>query len=105
MALYVGLQRMCRTIWRPLMLGVDAFVLLCSCVLQRIPLLMSRVLKALLISAAATGAAALVLRQLDLDQPDPAPSDDMPFGSMDPDAMPDEDVELRMRELASQLGL
>ena len=66
---------------------------------------MSRVLKALLISAAATGVAALVLRQLDLDEPAPSPSDDMPFGGMDPDAMPDEDVELLMRELASQLGL
>ena len=66
---------------------------------------MTRVLKALLISAAATGVAALVLRQLDLDQPDSVSTDDMPFGGMDPDAMPDEDVELLMRELASQLGL
>jgi len=66
---------------------------------------MTRVLKALLISAAATGVAALVLRQLDLDQPIPPSSDDMPFGGMDPDDMPDEDVELLMRELASQLGL
>ena len=87
------------------MLGVDAFVLLHSFTSERIPLPMSRVLKALLISAAATGVAALVLRQLDLDRPDSSPSDDMPFGSMDPDAMPDEDVELLMRELASQLGL
>lgn len=66
---------------------------------------MTRVLKALLISAAATGVAALVLRQLDLDQPTPHSHDDMPFGGMDPDDMPDEDVELLMRELASQLGL
>lgn len=87
------------------MLGVDAFVLSCSCFPQRLPPLMTRVLKALLISAAATGVAALVLRQLDLDQPIPPSSDDMPFGGMDPDDMPDEDVELLMRELASQLGL
>ena len=65
---------------------------------------MSRVLKAFLISAAATGVAALVLRQLDLENT-PSPELDDPFSGMDPDAMPEEDVELLMRELASQLGL
>ncbi len=64
---------------------------------------MSRVIKALLISAAATGAAALILRQLDLENaPRSAPD---AFPGMEAEDMPEEDLNLLMRELASQLGV
>lgn len=63
---------------------------------------MSKFLRTLLLTAAATGAAALVLRQLDLEaaraeQATPG----MP--GMDPDEMEEEDVAMLLDELASQL--
>lgn len=63
---------------------------------------MSRFLKALLVAGLATGAAALILKYLDLDAADAG--DDAPFPGMDPDTMPEEDVELLLKELASHLG-
>ncbi len=63
---------------------------------------MSKFLRTLLLTAAATGAAALVLRQLDLEaaraeQADPG------IPGMDPDNMEEEDVAMLLDELASQL--
>jgi len=63
---------------------------------------MSKFLRTLLLTAAATGAAALVLRQLDLEaaraeQATPGIPD------MDPDNMKEEDVAMLLDELASQL--
>lgn len=64
---------------------------------------MSKLLKALLLTAAATGVAAVLIRQLDLDG---APSSDpgSEFPGMNPDDMPEEDLELLLKELASHLG-
>jgi len=65
---------------------------------------MSKFLKTLLLTAAATGAAALVLRQLDLDAARDELADDVPgFPGMDPDNMGEEDVAMLLNELASQL--
>ncbi len=63
---------------------------------------MSKFIRTLLLTAAATGAAALVLRQLDLEaaraeQADPG------IPGMDPDNMEEEDVAMLLDELASQL--
>ncbi len=63
---------------------------------------MSRVLKALLITGLATGAAALLLRSLDLESAAP-PEDDLSALGFDPDDLPDGDAELLLKELASQL--
>jgi hypothetical protein len=63
---------------------------------------MPKFLKALLISAAATGVAALVLKQLDLDTPQPDEAGGFP--GMNPDDMAGEDVEMLLKELASQLS-
>lgn len=62
---------------------------------------MSKLTKALLLSAAATGVAALLLEQLDLDaaQPDP----DAGFPGPNPENIAEEDVEMLLNELASQL--
>jgi len=62
---------------------------------------MRKLAKALLLTAAASGVAYLVLDQLDLDTPEP-PEDDIP--GMDPESMPDGDVEMLLQELASHLG-
>ncbi len=62
---------------------------------------MTKFTKALLFSAAAAGAAALVLNQLDLDAAPAAP--DPGFPGPNPDAIPEEDVEMMLNELASQL--
>lgn len=62
---------------------------------------MRKLAKALLLTAAASGAAYLVLDQLDLEAPAP-PDDDVP--GMDPESMPDGDVEMLLQELASHLG-
>jgi hypothetical protein len=62
---------------------------------------MSKLTKALLFSAAATGVAALVLNQLDLDAAPPAP--DPGFPGPNPDDIAEEDVEMMLNELASQL--
>jgi hypothetical protein len=62
---------------------------------------MRKLLKALLVTAAASGVAYLVLDQLDLDAP---PSNPASAPGMDPDAMPDEDVQLLLKELGSLLG-
>lgn len=56
-------------------------------------------LKALLLSAAATGVAALLLEQLDLDAARPDPDQGFP----DPENMEEEDVETLLNELAAQL--
>ncbi len=62
---------------------------------------MRKFLSALLLSAAATGVAALALNQLDLDaaQPDP----DAGFPGPDPENIDEEDVEQLLNELASHL--
>jgi len=65
---------------------------------------MRKLFNALLLSAAATGIAALVLQQLDLDgEPSTAASGPSFPGDM-PDDMPDEDVEKLLSELGSMLG-
>jgi len=63
---------------------------------------MSKFLRTLLLTAAATGAAALVLRQLDLEA---ARAEQATAGipDMDPDNMKEEDVAMLLDELASQL--
>ena len=63
---------------------------------------MRKLLKALLLTAAASGAAYVLLDQLDLDAP--APSSEGGAPGMDPDAMPDDDVQLLLKELGSLLG-
>lgn len=62
---------------------------------------MRKFTKALLLSAAATGVAALALNQLDLDaaQPDPGPE----FPGPDPENIAEEDVEQLLNELAAHL--
>jgi len=60
---------------------------------------MRKLAKALLLSAAATGVAALLLNQLDLDAARPAPNAGFP----DPDNFAEEDVENLLNELASHL--
>jgi hypothetical protein len=65
---------------------------------------MSKLLKTLLLTAAATGAAAIVLHQLDLDAAREELADDVPgFPGMDPENMGDDDVAMLLNELASQL--
>lgn len=65
---------------------------------------MSKVLKILLITAAATGVAAIVLQQLDLDTVRDELSDEAPgFPGPDPDDLNEEDVANLLNELASQL--
>ena len=63
---------------------------------------MSKFLRTLLRTAAATGAAALILRQLDLES---AHAEQATPGapSMDPENMEEEDVAMLLDELASQL--
>ena len=60
---------------------------------------MRKLTKALLLSAAATGVAALLLNQLDLDAARPDPNAGFP----DPDDFAEEDVENLLNELASHL--
>jgi len=64
---------------------------------------MSKFLKTLLLTAAATGVAALVLRQLDLDaaREEFGSASDVP--GPDPENMGEEDVAMLVNELASQL--
>ena len=62
---------------------------------------MRKVLRALLLSAAATGVAALILSQLDLDSAQPDP--DSGFPGPDPENLAQEDVETLLNELAAQL--
>ncbi|MFB6273328.1 MAG: hypothetical protein ABEL51_10590 [Salinibacter sp.] len=62
---------------------------------------MSEFTKALLLSAAATGVAALLLHQLDLDAARLEP--DQGFPGPNPDDIAEEDVEMLLNELASQL--
>lgn len=65
---------------------------------------MSKFLKTLLLTAAATGAAAVVLHQLDLDAAREDLAGDEPgFPGMDPEDMGEEDVAMLLNELASQL--
>ena len=64
---------------------------------------MSKFLKALLISAAATGVAAFVLQKIDLDAATGS-DDGGGFPGMDPEDMSGEDVEMLLKELASQLS-
>jgi hypothetical protein len=64
---------------------------------------MSRFLKALLITGVATGAAALILRSLDLESASPELNDDVAALGFNPDDIPDGDAELLLKELASQL--
>jgi hypothetical protein len=62
---------------------------------------MRKFVNALLLSAAATGVAALLLDQLDLDGARPSP--DAGFPGPDPENISEEDVENLLGELASQL--
>lgn len=62
---------------------------------------MCKFTKALLLSAAATGVAALLLDQLDLEAA--ASEADPGFPGPDPDEIAEEDVEMLLNELASQL--
>lgn len=64
---------------------------------------MGKFTKALLLSAAATGVAALLLDQLDLDEARPDPNAGFP--GPNPDDMAEEDVEMLLKELGSQLGM
>lgn len=65
---------------------------------------MSKILKALLLTAASTGAAAVVLHQLDLESARVEPRDEAdPFPGPDPDSMDEEDVAMLLNELASHL--
>lgn len=65
---------------------------------------MSKILKAFLLTAAATGAAAVVLHQLDLESARVEPRDEAdPFPGPDPDSMDEEDVAMLLNELASHL--
>ena len=65
---------------------------------------MSKLVKTLLLTAAATGVAALVLHQLDLEAAREQLADAGPeFPGMDPDDMKEEDVAMLLNELASQL--
>ncbi|PSQ72657.1 MAG: hypothetical protein BRD34_04045 [Bacteroidetes bacterium QH_6_64_77] len=62
---------------------------------------MRKVLRALLLSAAATGVAALLLNQLDLDSAQPDSDSGVP--GPDPENIAQEDVENLLNELAAQL--
>ena len=65
---------------------------------------MSKFWKTLLLTAVATGAAAVILHQLDLDAARDELGDAGPeFPGMDPDDMKEEDVAMLLNELASQL--
>ena len=66
---------------------------------------MSKFLRALLISAAATGVVALLLNAIDLDRADAPYGDGAEFPGMDPDDLSDEEVDALMNELASQLKI
>lgn len=65
---------------------------------------MSKFLRALLISAAATGVVAIVLNALDLDRASDTDAGSS-FAGMDPDDLSEEDVDTLMNELASQLNI
>ena len=58
---------------------------------------MPKFLRALLVSAAATGVAALLLNQLDLDAARPDP--DAGFPGPNPENIGEEDVEMLLKEL------
>lgn len=62
---------------------------------------MRNLLSALLVSAAATGVAALILNQLDLDTAPPEP--EAGFPGPDPENFGEEDVEMLLNELSSHL--
>jgi hypothetical protein len=65
---------------------------------------MSKFLKSLLLTAAATGVAAVVLHQLDLESARAELDESAPgFPGMNPDDMQEEDVAMLLNELASQL--
>jgi len=65
---------------------------------------MRKLFNALLLSAAATGLAALALQQLDLDDEPSAAASGPSFPGEAPGDMPDEDVEKLLSELGSMLG-
>lgn len=65
---------------------------------------MSKLLKTILLTATATGAAAYVLYQLDLESARKDINETGPeFPGMDPDDMKEEDVAMLLNELASHL--
>lgn len=65
---------------------------------------MSKFLKTLLLTAAATGVAAMILHQIDLESArDELARSRSEFPGMDPDDMKEEDVAMLLNELASQL--
>jgi len=65
---------------------------------------MSKFFRSILLTAAATGAAALILRQIDLDAARVGQNDREPdFPGLDPDDMQEEDVAMLLNELASHL--
>ena len=63
---------------------------------------MCKLARTLLLTAAASGVAYLVLDQIDFEAPAPSDHGDIP--GMDPESMPDGDVEMLLQELASHLG-
>ena len=62
---------------------------------------MSRILRALLISAAATGVAAVVLQKLRPAAPSPKPKPKRP--AADPDALTPDEEQMLLDELAAQV--
>lgn len=66
---------------------------------------MFKFLRALLISAAATGVVALLLNAIDLESADAPRGDGPDFPGMDPDDLSEEEVDALMNELASQLKI
>lgn len=68
------------------------------------PVPMSKFLKTVLLTAAATGAAALLLHQLDLESArEQMNQSRQEFPGLDPEDMKEEDVAMLLNELASQL--
>jgi len=64
----------------------------------------SKFWKTVLLTAAATGAAAVLLRQLDLESArDELRRSEPEFPGLDPEDMQEEDVAMLLNELASQL--
>lgn len=62
---------------------------------------MSKFVKALLLSAAATGVAALLLQQVDLEGTQPR--EDAGFPGPDPETMDEDQIDALLNELASHL--
>ena len=66
---------------------------------------MSKFFRALLITAATTGAVALLLNALDLESVEVPSASEPDFPGMNPDDLSEEDVDALMQELANQLKI